>query len=59
MSFTDVKLIYNADEKNKRFAVCENNYKTLVEELTAIEEKVAQVTAEKDDIVEAYKDIEK
>lgn len=59
ISFTDVKLIYNVDEKNKRFAVCENNYKTLMEELAAVEEKMAQVSAEKDEIVEGYRDIAK
>lgn len=32
-SFTDVKLIYNMDEKNKRFTVCDSNYKNLMEEL--------------------------
>jgi hypothetical protein len=59
VSFTDVKLIYNVDEKNKRFAVCEANYKTLMDELAAVEDKTAQVTAEKTEIVEAYRDIAK
>ena len=36
-SFTDVKLIYNMDEKNKRFNACEGTYKNLMEELEAIE----------------------
>lgn len=31
MSFTDVKLIYNIDEKNKRYTFCEHNYKALTE----------------------------
>lgn len=35
-SFTDVKLIYNMDEKNKRFNACEGTYKNLMEELEAI-----------------------
>jgi hypothetical protein len=35
-SFTDVKLIYNMDEKNKRFNACEANYCTLSEELKVI-----------------------
>jgi hypothetical protein len=36
-SFTDVKLIYNMDEKNKRYLACEQNYKSLLEELETIE----------------------
>ena len=30
-SFTDVKLIYNMDEKNKRFNACEGTFKNLTE----------------------------
>ncbi len=32
-SFTDVKLIYNMDEKIKRFNACEATFKNLTEEL--------------------------
>jgi hypothetical protein len=35
-SFTDVKLIYNMDEKIKRFNACEGTYKNLLEELETI-----------------------
>jgi len=29
-SFTDVTLIYNMDEKTKRYQTCENNYKCIL-----------------------------
>lgn len=35
-SFTDVKLIYNMDEKNKRFNACEATFRSLSEELEVI-----------------------
>jgi hypothetical protein len=35
-SFTDVKLIYNMDEKNKRFNACEATFRNLSEELEVI-----------------------
>lgn len=28
-TFTDVKIIYNIDEKKKRYAICEGQYKNL------------------------------
>lgn len=39
-SFTDVKLIYNMDEKNRRYNNCEGVFKNLIEEIRVIEEKV-------------------
>jgi hypothetical protein len=39
-SFTDVKLIYNMDEKNRRYNNCEGIFKNLIEEIKAIEEKI-------------------
>jgi archaellum component FlaC len=58
-TFTDVKIIYNIQEKMKRYTICENNYKALQEELDNIEQKVAQLSEEKVEIIEAYKDIDK
>lgn len=43
-TFTDVKIIYNIQEKMKRYTICENHYKTLQEELEIIEQKVAQLS---------------
>lgn len=40
-SFTDVKLIYNNDEKIKRYIACENIYRTMMEDLKAIDDKIA------------------
>lgn len=56
-SFTDVKLIYNMDEKNKRFNACEGTYKNLMEELEAIEEKLKLVNEEKQQIADSYVEI--
>lgn len=54
-SFTDVKLIYNMQEKNKRYMACEVTYKCLLEELDIIEEKLGQLNEEKVHIISAYK----
>lgn len=43
-SFTDVRVIYNIDEKVKRYNACETTYKTLQEELDTIEKKVTQLS---------------
>lgn len=43
-TFTDVKIIYNMDEKNKRYAICEANHKNLLEELDTIEQKTSQLS---------------
>ena len=43
-TFTDVKIIYNMDEKNKRFNACEGVYRTLQEELANINKKVGQLS---------------
>jgi hypothetical protein len=58
-TFTDVKIIYNMDEKKKRYGICEGNHKALQEELDNIDQKVVQLSEEKDQIIEAYKDIDK
>lgn len=58
-TFTDVKIIYNMDEKNKRYNLCESVYKALTEELGNIQGKVSQLSIEKADIVDAYKGIDK
>jgi hypothetical protein len=54
-SFTDVKLIYNMDEKNRRYNNCEGSYKNLIDEIKVIEEKVAELNRDKNEVVEAYK----
>lgn len=43
----------------KRYTICENNYKTLQEELETIDQKVTQLSEEKIQIIDAYKDIDK
>jgi hypothetical protein len=58
-TFTDVKIIYNIDEKIKRYKVCENNHKTLMEELECIDKKVEELSEEKKAIIEAYKNIDR
>lgn len=35
-SFTDVKLVYNADERIKRYVACESTYKGMIEEVRNI-----------------------
>ena len=39
-SFTDVKLIYNAQQKSKRYAACETAYEALSEELAVLQTKM-------------------
>jgi hypothetical protein len=50
-SFTDVKLIYNTDEKIKRYLACEANYKLLIEEIKMIEEKLMIVNQLKKEVI--------
>ena len=50
-TFTDVKIIYNMDEKIKRYNVCETTYKTLQDELGNINKKVSQLSEEKVKII--------
>lgn len=38
-SFTDARLIYNVEEKVKRYQLCETGYKAVVEEFRGIQEK--------------------
>ena len=58
-TFTDVKIIYNMDEKTKRYAICEANNKSLMDELDTIEKKTDQLSQEKTDIINSYKEIDK
>jgi len=44
-TFTDVRVIYNMDEKIKRYTACENTFKNLQEELDTIEKKVTQLSS--------------
>ena len=57
-SFTDVKLVYNADERIKRYIACENTYKAILEEVRNIEEKLIFTNQLKKEIIENYKNIE-
>ena len=43
-TFTDVKIIYNIDEKNKRFNACESVHRNLQEELVNVNKKVGQLS---------------
>lgn len=53
-SFTDVTLIYNMDEKNKRYQTCENNYNAIVAEYKTICEKVELLNERKASICKNY-----
>lgn len=55
-SLTDVTLIYNMDEKIKRYQNCETNYKMVTSEFNAICEKAEQLTDRKFKIVKNYDD---
>ena len=57
-SFTDVKLVYNADERIKRYIACENTYKAILEEVRNIEEKLIFTNQLKKEVIENYKNIE-
>ena len=46
-SFTDARLIYNIEEKVKRYQLCESSYKAVVEELKGIQEKCDKLTEKK------------
>ena len=47
-SFTDVRLIYNRDEKLRRYVLCEANYSELMVEYRDISELVVSLTEDKD-----------
>lgn len=57
-SFTDVKLVYNPDERIKRYITCENTYKGMVDEVKNIEEKLIITNQLKKEVIENYKNIE-
>jgi hypothetical protein len=43
-SFTDARLIYNNEEKVKRYNLCENVYKVILEDFKLITEKCQKLT---------------
>lgn len=51
-SFTDVALIYNMDEKIRRYNTCESNYKMVTEEYEIINEKVSKLSDKKMELSE-------
>ena len=53
-SFSDVNIIYNLDEKLKRYNVCEKTFKTIEEEYESINKKLEGLTNKKMDIIKYY-----
>lgn len=53
-SFTDARLIYNTEEKVKRYQQCETSYKGLQDELKVIQEKCDRLTEKKTAIRENF-----
>ena len=54
-SFSEVKLIYNMNEKNKRYAQCEGAYKTVVEDYEIICSMNERLTEKKMAIIDHFK----
>lgn len=50
----DVKIIYNKDEKIKRYNECVYTYKNLEEDLAIISRKVEELNKDKAGLVERY-----
>lgn len=50
----DVKIIYNKDEKIKRYNECVYTYKNLEEDLAIINKKVEELNKDKVNLVERY-----
>lgn len=57
-SFTDVNLIYNMDEKIKRFTVCENLYNEANLQHNLIIEKCDLLEIKKGNIFDVFKSLE-
>ena len=56
-SFSDVNLIYNRDEKIKRYNLCEKTFKSIEEEYESITQRVEGLTQKKVDIIKYYNDL--
>ena len=53
-SFSDVNLIYNMNEKLRRYAACEKNYRGIEEEYKIILQKTEVLTQKKINIIDLY-----
>ena len=53
-SFMDVKIIYNRDERIKRYNECVYTYKNLEEDLAIINRKVEELNKDRAGLVERY-----
>lgn len=58
LSLTDVNLIYNMDEKTKRFLACESLYNAASQELKTINEKCEHLYKKKLNIFETFSSLE-
>ena len=58
-SFMDVRIIYNTDEKVKRYNECQRTYLQLQHDKTVIEDRVKAMNVGRDELATHYSKLEK
>ena len=56
-SFSDVKLIYNNEERIRRYNICKNDYEAICNDHAHIQEKIEKMNEMKDNITKAYENL--